>query len=92
MNEQMNECMNVSPALLVPQELDEAARRRLPKQLYIPLPCAEARRAMILRQLGPGGKVSAALSPAGGWLGGWVPASLRGAGRCSVVAAGPWVW
>jgi len=47
------------------QELDEAARRRLPKQLYIPLPCAEARRAMIFRQLGPGGKVSAALSPTG---------------------------
>ena len=23
-----------------PEELDEAARRRLPKQLYIPLPCA----------------------------------------------------
>ena len=34
------------------QELDEAARRRMPKQLYIPLPCAAARRQMIDRQLG----------------------------------------
>ncbi|KAF5825845.1 hypothetical protein DUNSADRAFT_6482, partial [Dunaliella salina] len=34
-----------------PEELDEAARRRMPKQLYIPLPCAEARRQMILHQL-----------------------------------------
>jgi SpoVK/Ycf46/Vps4 family AAA+-type ATPase len=34
-----------------PEELDEAARRRLPKQLYIPLPCPEARRQMIQRQL-----------------------------------------
>eukprot|EP00775_Hariotina_reticulata_P005200 gene5200-5438_t len=47
-----------------PEELDEAARRRMPKQLYIPLPCAEARRNMLLRQLGPGGKVSSDLSPA----------------------------
>lgn len=47
-----------------PEELDEAARRRMPKQLYIPLPCAEARRQMVLRQLGPGGGVSAALSDA----------------------------
>ena len=30
-----------------PEELDEAARRRMPKQLYIPLPCEEARRAMV---------------------------------------------
>ena len=30
-----------------PEELDEAARRRMPKQLYIPLPCADARLAMI---------------------------------------------
>ena len=36
-----------------PEELDEAARRRMPKQLYIPLPCGVARREMILRQLGP---------------------------------------
>jgi SpoVK/Ycf46/Vps4 family AAA+-type ATPase len=28
-----------------PEELDEAARRRLPKQLYVPLPCGAARRA-----------------------------------------------
>ncbi len=34
------------------QELDEAARRRMPKQLYIPLPCAAARRQMVDRQLG----------------------------------------
>ena len=45
----------------LPQELDEAARRRMPKQLYIPLPCAEARRKMVMRQLGPGGRVSAQL-------------------------------
>jgi SpoVK/Ycf46/Vps4 family AAA+-type ATPase len=46
------------------QELDEAARRRMPKQLYIPLPCPEARRCMVIRQLGPGSGVRAALSPA----------------------------
>ena len=34
------------------QELDEAARRRMPKQLYIPLPCAAARRQMVDRLLG----------------------------------------
>mgnify|MGYP001807818661 CR=1 FL=1 len=37
----------------------------MPKQLYIPLPCAVARRDMILRQLGPGSKVAAALSETG---------------------------
>ena len=47
-----------------PEELDEAARRRMPKQLYIPLPDADARREMVLRQLGPQGKISAALSDA----------------------------
>lgn len=36
----------------------------MPKQLYIPLPCAEARRQMILRQLGPGGAVASQLSEA----------------------------
>ena len=36
-----------------PEDLDEAARRRLPKQLYIPLPCAEARRWMVTRAVGP---------------------------------------
>ena len=46
------------------QELDEAARRRLPKQLYIPLPCADARRAMVERQLGPASGVASALTPA----------------------------
>ena len=30
-----------------PEELDEAARRRMPKQLYIPLPCEDARKIMI---------------------------------------------
>ena len=30
-----------------PQELDDGARRRLAKQLYIPLPCADARRAIV---------------------------------------------
>ena len=33
----------------------------MPKQLYIPLPCAVARRMMVLRQLGPGGSVAAEL-------------------------------
>ena len=36
-----------------PEELDEAARRRMPKQLYVPLPCAAARRAMLDRALPP---------------------------------------
>ncbi|KAG0410473.1 hypothetical protein HPB47_012396 [Ixodes persulcatus] len=35
-----------------PQELDEAARRRLAKRLYIPLPGAPARRQMVSRLLG----------------------------------------
>jgi fidgetin-like protein 1 len=35
-----------------PEELDEAARRRMPKQLYIPLPCASARRDLVRRVLG----------------------------------------
>ena len=35
------------------QELDEAARRRMPKQLYIPLPCEAARQQMVQRALGP---------------------------------------
>ena len=43
--------LKISDFVLV-QELDEAARRRMPKQLYIPLPCAAARRQMIERQLG----------------------------------------
>lgn len=47
-----------------PQELDEAARRRMPKQLYIPLPCAAARQAMVERQLGPDSSVQSALSEA----------------------------
>ena len=34
----------------------------MPKQLYIALPCAAARRAMLQRALGPGGGVRAALS------------------------------
>ncbi|KAL0044511.1 hypothetical protein WJX82_010236 [Trebouxia sp. C0006] len=45
-----------------PEELDEAARRRMPKQLYIPLPCAAARRQMIERQLGNGSGIAAELS------------------------------
>ena len=36
----------------------------MPKQLYIPLPCPEARRAMIERQLGPNSSVQSALSDA----------------------------
>ena len=34
------------------QELDEAARRRLPKQVYVALPDAAARRSMLMKQLG----------------------------------------
>ena len=34
-----------------PEELDEAARRRMPKQMYIPLPCEKAREEMIHRVL-----------------------------------------
>lgn len=47
-----------------PEELDEAARRRLPKQLYVPLPCADARAAMLARALRPGCGVSVSLSDA----------------------------
>ena len=36
----------------------------MPKQLYIALPCAAARRAMLQRALGPDGGVRAALSEA----------------------------
>ena len=36
----------------------------MPKQLYIPLPCAEARQSMVERQLGPGSSVQSALSEA----------------------------
>ena len=36
----------------------------MPKQLYIPLPCAAARRNLVDRQVGPGGPVRAALSEA----------------------------
>ena len=41
-----------------PQELDEAARRRLAKQVYIPLPCAAARRQIVTHMLGGGGSQS----------------------------------
>lgn len=36
----------------------------MPKQLYIPLPCEDARRAMILRQLGPDRGVASDLTSA----------------------------
>ncbi len=36
----------------------------MPKQLYIPLPDADARRGMVLRQLGPSASIRAALSQA----------------------------
>ena len=45
-----------------PQELDDGARRRLAKQLYIPLPCAEARRAMVTNILRSDASVAHALS------------------------------
>ena len=47
-----------------PQELDDGARRRLAKQLYIPLPCAAARRAIITNILGADKSVTHALSDA----------------------------
>ena len=37
----------LSPLTLRPQEIDEAARRRLVKRLYIPLPDAGAREQII---------------------------------------------
>eukprot|EP00892_Ulva_mutabilis_P010011 jgi/Ulvmu1/7382/UM036_0042.1 len=47
-----------------PEELDEAARRRMPKQLYVSLPCGAARLAMLQRQFYPQGKVKTDLSGA----------------------------
>ena len=47
-----------------PQELDDGARRRLAKQLYIPLPCAAARRAIVTNILGADKSVTHALSDA----------------------------
>lgn len=47
-----------------PEELDEAARRRMPKQMYIPLPCPNARREMVLRVLGESGSIASSLSKA----------------------------
>ena len=44
------------------QELDEAARRRMPKQLYIPLPCSDARRALLARHLGSHAGIVSALT------------------------------
>ncbi|WRX12017.1 ATPase [Theobroma cacao] len=38
-----------------PQDLDEAARRRLSKRLYIPLPTAEARSHIVLNTMGKDG-------------------------------------
>lgn len=45
-----------------PQELDDGARRRLAKQLYIPLPCAAARRAIVVNILGADKSVTHNLS------------------------------
>jgi len=45
-----------------PQELDEAARRRLAKQVYIPLPCAAARRQIVVHMLGGSGSASQSVS------------------------------
>ena len=58
-----NMCMHRSRLNAQLQELDEAARRRLPKQLYIPLPCSAARAAMVQRALGPTSSVAAHLPP-----------------------------
>lgn len=40
----------------------DACRRRMPKQLYVSLPCATARSAMLQRQFYPQGKVKTDLS------------------------------
>ena len=45
-----------------PQELDDGARRRLAKQLYIPLPCADARRAIVVNILDADASVTHRLS------------------------------
>jgi len=50
-NADANERLLLVGATNRPQELDEAARRRLQKRLLIPLPDAEARREMIVRGL-----------------------------------------
>jgi len=47
-----------------PQELDDGARRRLAKQLYIPLPCADARRAIVVNILDADASVTHRLSDA----------------------------
>ena len=47
-----------------PQELDDGARRRLAKQLYIPLPCADARRAIVVNILDADESVTHRLSDA----------------------------
>ena len=44
-----------------PEELDEAARRRMPKQMYIPLPCEKAREEMIHRVM-TNGSIASQLS------------------------------
>ncbi|GLI61508.1 hypothetical protein VaNZ11_003838, partial [Volvox africanus] len=45
-----------------PEELDEAARRRMPKQLYIPLPCTAARYQMLVNTFRQGSEVTTCLS------------------------------
>ena len=50
-NADANERLLLVGATNRPQELDEAARRRLQKRLLIPLPDAEARREMLVRGL-----------------------------------------
>ena len=45
-----------------PAELDEAARRRLAKQVYIPLPCAAARRQIVTHLLRDGSACAHTLS------------------------------
>jgi hypothetical protein len=50
-----NVCLSHPPCVQT-QELDEAARRRMPKQLFIPLPCEAARRKMLEKVFVPGGR------------------------------------
>ena len=52
-NADANERLLLVGATNRPQELDEAARRRLQKRLLIPLPDAEARKEMLVRGLNP---------------------------------------
>jgi SpoVK/Ycf46/Vps4 family AAA+-type ATPase len=64
-----------------PQELDEAARRRMQKRLYIPLPDAGARRVMLSNWL----KTTPVRVQARGRCAAWTHRSLQAPRACVVV-------